>query len=280
MLKHIVYILTITLLLFSACTKVVNVDVPEADSKLVIEASLDWEKNTSGNVQNIKLSKSTPYFSDNQNITVTGAVITVTDKTSNQEFKFEDQNNGEYLCTNFIPIINRTYSLKIIYEEETYTAEEILQSLSGISKIDQSVENGFDDEAIEINIYIPDPANEPNYYMLKYYERGDLLPEISDLKDEFIDGNEIKLFWEKQDDDDTNEEEFKAGDIVDIQLYGISESYYNYISILSEQSESGNPFSTIPVALKGNCINTTNPDNTPYGYFRLSQYVQKTYTVQ
>ncbi|MGQ1910106.1 DUF4249 family protein [Marinifilum sp. RC60d5] len=280
MLKHIVYILTITLLLFSACTKVVNVDVPEADSKLVIEASLDWEKNTSGNVQNIKLSKSTPYFSDDQNITVTGAVITVTDKTSNQEFKFEDQNNGEYLCTNFIPIINRTYSLKIIYEEETYTAEEILQSLSGISKIDQSVENGFDDEAIEINIYIPDPANEPNYYMLKYYERGDLLSEISDLKDEFIDGNEIKLFWEKQDDDDTNEEEFKAGDIVDIQLYGISESYYNYISILSEQSESGNPFSTIPVALKGNCINTTNPDNTPYGYFRLSQYVQKTYTVQ
>nr|WP_320119873.1 DUF4249 domain-containing protein [uncultured Marinifilum sp.] len=279
MLKYIIYILTTTLL-FSACTKVVNVDVPEADSKLVIEASIDWKKGTSGNIQSIKLSKSTPYFSDNQSIIATGAEVSISDETSNQEFIFEDQNNGEYLCTNFIPVINRTYSLKIVYEKETYTAVETLQSLSGISKIDQSVENGFDDEAIEINIYIPDPANEPNYYMLKYYERGDLLPEISDLKDEFIDGNEIKLFWEKQDDDDTNEEEFKAGDIVDIHLYGISESYYNYISILSEQSESGNPFSTIPVALKGNCINTTNPDNTPYGYFRLSQYVKKTYTVQ
>lgn len=278
MLKYIVYILTITLL-FSACTKVVNVDVPEADSKLVIEASIDWKKGTSGNIQSIKLSKSTPYFSDNQSIIATGAKVSVSDETSNQEFIFEDQNNGEYLCTNFIPVINRTYSLKIVYEEETYTAVETLQSLSGISKIDQSVENGFDDEAIEINIYIPDPANEENYYMLKYYERGDLLPEISDLKDEFIDGNEIKLFWEKQDDDDTNQEEFEPGDIVDIQLYGISEAYYNYISILSEQSESGNPFSTIPVALKGNCINTSNADNTPYGFFRLTQYVEQTYTV-
>jgi len=280
MFKYIFYILSFGLLLSTSCTKVIDVDVPEAEPRLVIEASINWKKGTTGEVQTIKLSKSTPYFSDNQNIEVTGATISITDNTTKQIFTFADQNNGDYLCENFAPVIERKYTLNISSEGEDYTAEETFKSVSGISKIDQSVEGGFDDEAIELNLYIQDPADEINFYMIKTYERGDLLPEIFDLKDEFIDGNEIKLFWEKLDDDDTNQEEFESGDVVDIQLYGISEAFYNYIRILVEQTQSGDPFSTTPVTLKGNCINTTNSDKYPYGYFRLTQYDEMSYTVQ
>jgi hypothetical protein len=279
MIKHTLYILSV-LLIFSACTKVVDIDVPEAEPRLVIEASINWEKGTTGENQTIKLSKSTPYFSDKQNVIVTGALVSITDNTTNQTFNFTDQNNGEYFCDHFVPVIDRKYTLNITSEGMEYTAEETMKSVSGISKIDQSVEGGFDDEAIELNLYIQDPPNEVNFYMIKTYERGELLPEIFDLKDEFFDGNEIKLFWEKLE-DDSDEEEFKSGDIVDIQLYGVSEAFYNYIKVMVEQSESGgDPFSTVPVALKGNCINKTDQENPPYGYFRLSEYDEMTYTVQ
>ncbi|WP_421919606.1 DUF4249 domain-containing protein [Marinifilum sp.] len=280
MFKYIFIPIAISLLLSTSCTKVIDVDVPEAEPRLVIEASINWKKGTTGETQTIKLSKSTPYFSENQNIEVTNAIVSVTDNTTNQVFDFVDQNNGDYICENFVPIINRSYTLNINAEGENYTAEERLKSVSGIARIDQSVDGGFDDEAIELNLYIQDPPNEVNFYMIKTFERGDLLPEVFDVKDEFFDGNEIKLFWEKMDDDDTNEEEFEPGDIVDIELYGISEAFYNYIKILVEQTQSGDPFSTVPVALKGNCINSSNPDKAPYGFFRLSQYDEMNYTVQ
>ena len=76
-------------------------------------------------------------------------------------------------------------------------------------------------------------------------------------------------------------EEFKVGDIVHFELYGISEQYFNYIKILIDQSvSSGDPFSTTPAPLRGNCINLTTPDNYAFGYFRLSQVVKASYTFQ
>jgi len=280
MYKFSTYIFIGFALLFAACTKVIDVDVPVADARLVVEASIDWEKGTNGNTQIIKLSTSTPYFDENKSNGVNNASVIVTDNTSNQEFTFVDQQNGEYLCTDFIPVLNHSYTLNIESNGENYTAVETLMSVTEIDRIEQSVEDGFDDEVIELNMFVPDPADEENYYLIKFQEEGDLLPELFDVDDEFVDGNEMKFFIEKLDDEDSGEEEFEAGDVVHIDLYGISESYYNYIRILIEQTQAGDIFSTIPVAIKGNCLNEANPDNCAFGYFRLTQVDKVTYTVQ
>ena len=55
-------ILLIIVLFFSACTDVIDVEVPNEEAKLVIEASINWEKETSGSEQTIYLSKSTPFL--------------------------------------------------------------------------------------------------------------------------------------------------------------------------------------------------------------------------
>ena len=65
-----------------SCEEVVDVDVPNADPRLVIEANIDWEKGTAGNVQTILLSKTTAYFSDNTNVPVIGAIVSVTNLNS------------------------------------------------------------------------------------------------------------------------------------------------------------------------------------------------------
>ena len=54
------------------------------------------------------------------------------------------------------------------------------------------------------------------------------------------------------------------------------------MNILLHQNseEGGGPFETTPATVRGNCINETNPDNFPFGYFRLSEVDEITYIVE
>ncbi|WP_103866865.1 DUF4249 domain-containing protein [Aquimarina sp. I32.4] len=272
---HIKIIIILLAVVFTSCEDVIDVDVQTAPARLTIEASLDWEKGTTGNNQTIKLSTSTPYFDRITNTDVSGATVKVTNDTNGSEFIFTDQNNGEYTTTEFVPIVNQSYTLEVIYNNETYTAKETLMPVADIKEVNQSTENGFDDEVLEVNVIFDDPKEEGNNYLIKFKEEGDLLAEFEDFNDEFVNGNEISWYYEKDDNDD---DEFVAGDVIDIDLHGISEEYYNYIRILIEQSEGAGLFSATPVALKGNCINLSNKDNYAHGYFRLTQVERRSYT--
>lgn len=264
-------------LICASCTDVIDVDVPEGPIRLVIEASLDWEKGTTGNEQTIYLSTSTPFFDEENNTAVSGAEVQVTNNDSGAIFIFDDQNDGSYTTNSFVPVIGNSYSLDVIYQDERYTATETLFSVSDISSIFQSTEDG-DDGVLEVNVTFQDPPNEENYYFLRFQDREGSLPELYYIKDEFVDGNEATIFYERLGDDNLNIDEFQAGDVVDIVFLGISEDYYNYLQLLVEQFESaGDPFSATPVALVGNCINLDDPDNAAYGYFRVTEKVQDSY---
>lgn len=267
-------------LLFMSCTDVIDVDVPEAAPRLVIEASLDWEKGTSGNSQVIKLSMSTPYFDNLLETPVTGASVKVINNADQSEVLFTDLNNGTYSTEAFVPVMGQSYTLMVIYNEELYLALETMTPVTDISAVFQSRENGFDKEALEVNIEFFDPEGIENFYLSKFQRRGDPFQTLFDVKDEFTDGNKMSIFYEKLEDEDTGEMEFVPGDLVDISLLGLSEPYYNYIKLLIEQSQSGGPFSTIPAAIKGNCINQSNPENYAFGYFRLSEVDKKVYIFQ
>ena len=143
MKKYIRNILIITAILYTSCTDVIDVDVPTAAPRLVIEASIDWEKGTTGNEQTIKLSSSTPFFDTTSNNSVIDASVKVTNNLTNQEFIFANQYNGEYITSNFIPVLNQSYTLEVIYNNETYLAEETLISVVDIDEITQSREGCF-----------------------------------------------------------------------------------------------------------------------------------------
>ena len=278
-IKYLVLLISILLLAMS-CEDVIDVKLENADPRLVIEASLDWEKGTAGNEQLIKLSMSSPYIDQPVTNSVTGALVTVTNNTDATQVVFTDQNDGTYTTDEFVPILNQSYTLQVVYDNQTYIATETLMPVTDINEVDQSVEGGFDDEAIEVNVRFTDPEEE-NYYLFKFHEQGDVLPVLYDVKDEFVNGNEITVFYEKTDNEQTDEKKFEPGDNIDIQLFGISKQYYHFMHLLIEQAEyAGDPFSSTPALLKGNCINPANPSNFAFGYFRLTQTVKATYTVQ
>ena len=97
---------------FMSCEDVIQVDLETAKTRLVIDASLNWIKGSDGSEQNIKLSLTAPYFSDNIP-PATGATVTVTDSNSNTFSFIEEGTTGIYKNNMFIPEIDGTYILNI-----------------------------------------------------------------------------------------------------------------------------------------------------------------------
>lgn len=264
---------TITAIIFSSCEDVIDVDLNTAPPKLVIEASINWYKGTSGNEQKIKLTSTSDYYS-NAIPKVSGATVYVKN-SANTTFNFiENPNSGEYICTNFIPVINETYTLTVISMGQTYTATETLKPVSAITKIIQNNQGGFDGKTIELKTYFNDPANEENYYLFGYKYQNPLLNNYYVGEDTFFQGNEF--FSASQND------KLKAGDKISISHFGITKAYSNYIKVLVSIAGSGNgaPFQSPAATVRGNIINTTDFDNYALGYFSVSEASTKDYIVQ
>jgi hypothetical protein len=264
---------------FCSCEEVIDVDVPNQTPKLVVDASINWVKGTDGSEQIIKLLLSTDYFSSETYVPALGADVRITNLITDEVVQFLDNNDGDYITSDFVPVLNTDYKLDIIYDGETYTSLEKFKSVSSISNITQTTSGGFNDSLIEVNIFFNDPVLDENYYLVKFQEDIDLLPTFIVLKDEFTNGNEMTIFFEK-DDDDSDSDALNTGDVVNIELVGISKQYYNYMSLLLDQTEGQGPFATTPAPVNGNCINVSNPDKFAYGYFRLTEVDQETYIVE
>ena len=277
--RFINFLALLLLVFFTACTDVIDVEVPSEEPRLVIEASINWEKGTSASNQTIYLSKSTPFFETNGNVPVSGASVVITNNNDGSIFEFNDQNDGSYTTSNFIPVLNDNYTLEVMSEGETYSAQETFMPVVSILEVYQSTDK-FLPEVLEVNFDFLDPAEEENYYYIKFKEQADAFPRLLDFKDEFVNGNLITVFNERQENEDINQVEYAPGDTVNMELIGVSKRYYEYIQLLINQSESGGPFDTTPVALRGNCTNQNDPNNFAYGYFRLTEISKATYTFE
>ncbi|MEM8847439.1 MAG: DUF4249 family protein [Bacteroidota bacterium] len=165
-MKTILKIISIVIIAIScSCTDVVDVEVQDGPIRLVVEASLDWEKGTTGNVQSIRLRTSTPFFDTTSTTDVVGASVTVTNDSSNEEFVFEDQNNGEYQTTSFVPVLGQSYTLQIEYNGEIYRATETMTPVTEITRVFQDRIDGFDDEELEVHVVFTDPIVEGNNFL-------------------------------------------------------------------------------------------------------------------
>jgi Domain of unknown function (DUF4249) len=266
------FILATFALLLMQCEEVIHVDLDTVDPKLVIDASIDWEKGTAGNTQTIKITTTSGYY-DTESPTVSGATVTVT--TSSKDFVFsEGPETGQYTCTDFEPVIGESYTLTIGYNGQTYTASETLISTPDMEdQIDQINNGGFGGDEIEVKFYFQDDGSQNNFYMSSVQASFAKFPIYTVDSDERTQGNLTNLVF--------SHEDTAQGDILAIRLSGISERYFNYMTRLLEATGTGGgPFSTTPAAVRGNIVNQTNKANYALGYFRLSQRVTRNYTVQ
>ncbi|SKA35818.1 protein of unknown function [Chitinophaga eiseniae] len=256
-----------------SCTKIVEVGLDTAAPQLVIDASIDWIKGTTGHEQKIKLSTSTGYY-DTIFPSVSGADIVITN-AENTVFSFiENPGTGEYSCSNFHPVIGETYKLRVVLNGETYTATETCIAAPDIdNNIVQNNAGGFGGDEVEITYYYQDNGHEENYYLHRILSPVSVFPDYKAQDDRNGQGKLLQEYY--------SDEDLKSGDKINIRLYGISRRYYDYFRKLLTAAGAGNgPFQTAPGAVRGNIVNQTHFENFAYGYFRLSEVAIKDYTVQ
>jgi hypothetical protein len=205
---------------------------------------------------------------------VSGADIVITN-SANTVFSFvEEPGTGEYSCSNFHPVIGETYSLKVVLNGESYTATETCIGVPTIeNSIAQNNGGGFGGDEMEITYYYQDNGNEENHYLHRIVSPVSTFPEYKARDDEKSQGNLMQEYF--------SDEDLKAGDKVNIRLYGISRRYYDYFrKLLAASGANNGPFQTAPGSVRGNIINRTHFENFAYGYFRLSEVDVKDYTIK
>lgn len=269
---HFFFVILIAVL-FNSCEDVVQVDLKTNSPKLVIEASINWHKGTSGNQQKIRLTTTTDYYS-NVIPKVSGATIYIKNRSNAIFYFIETPNTGEYICANFIPIMNEIYTLTVVSNGQTYKATETLKSVAPITKIVQNNQGGFTGNNIEVKSFYNDPANEANYYLYQYIYSNQIKSNYYVDEDLFFQGNEFFSVSQNSD--------LKSGDKVEISHFGISKTYYNYMRVIVSiaGNNNGSPFQSPSATVRGNIINTSNFDNYALGYFSLSEVDTRSYIVQ
>lgn len=269
-MKYFKYLFSVILLPFLvSCEEVVDVDLGTSDPRLVIDAGIEWRKGTDGSQQNIRLSTTSGYY-DPEVPPVLGAQVFVTNGDGTVFNFVEIPGTGQYRCTNFVPVINDVYELTVISEGQTYTASERLISVPEITSIEQKEDGGFLGDEIEVTFYYQDNGDEDNHYLAKFKTDFLIYPEYYVDSDEFRQGNEMFDIF--------SHEDLEIGDRLEMDLYGISERFYNYMSLILETE--GGAFQTPPANIRGNIINVTDENEYAYGYFRLSEVVHVNYDVE
>ncbi|EMY3554965.1 DUF4249 domain-containing protein [Flavobacterium psychrophilum] len=272
-ISNYLFIIIVTLFLTS-CETPIDVSLDTANPKLVIDAVIKWQKGTSGNEQKIKLTTTTNFYANTIPI-VSGATVYITNST-NAVFNFiEMPNTGEYLCTNFVPVINENYTLTVINNGQTYKATDKLLATPDIDNISQIAVPGVGGvNLIQVKFFYQDNGLEDNFYLIGFKNSTKAFGEFGVVKDRFFQGNQMFGFY--------SNDKLKAGNKLNVYLQGISERYNNYMEKLLNiaATDGGNPFSTPPATLRGNIINQTNEDNFALGYFSLGEVDTDIYTVQ
>ncbi len=266
----------ILIFLVSSCQQVVQVDLDTGKPKLVIEASINWQKGTTGAQQKIKLSTTSSYYSSSSPI-ANGATVIITSGSNTYNF-VEITGTGEYVCTNFAPVLNQLYTLTINYGGAIYSATETLKPVAPIIAVIQENTGGLSGTDIRLRTTFLDPANEENYYLINYIYSNRPKPDYYVIDDLFFNGNPYFSITFGG----GNNEKLKTGDVVKVTHYGISKQYNNFMDILLANSGNGGgagPFSTAPATVRGNIKNNTNEADFPFGYFSLSETDTRTYTV-
>lgn len=248
---------------FSNCETVVDIDLPTADPKLVIEANLDFNIKTFNPLQMIRLTTTTDYYSP-QIPKVHGAEVWVTNNAGKTFHFTEKDQTGEYYCDYFSAELNDSYTLHINYKNEVYEATEKLIEVPEIIYTEQKTTTIISEDLYQITSYFQDNPDQDNYYMVRYELEGEK-NSYSVFDDKFSQGNQMNTAYFSSD--------IKVGEELYIRLYGISKSYYNYMNtLLGVVSGGGGPFEVPVGQVRGNVQNITDQKNYPLGYFRITQY--------
>jgi len=260
-LKHLCIGL-IFFILVSGCEDVVDVELSNAEPRLVVDALIGFNDFlvTPIIVGQVVLTLSAPFF-DEQIPVAEGATVQIIDNFTGEAFTLEESDPGVF-DSGFPDLeFGRDYTLVVLYNGERYEATEQLVRTGTIDNIEQG--DGFlfdEEEETEVIISFSDVPDERNFYLFSFGFDNFLTTD-----DEFYQNSSLTFSYFYED--------VNPGDRFTIILLGIDQRFSSFVDIVLTQSQgSAGLFATPPADVRGNIINTTNSENFAFGYFSISEF--------
>lgn len=228
--------------LLDSCTKVIDVNLNEADPKIVIEAEL-----LSGTHDfTVKITKTADFFNPGQPETVADAAVFLK-KGTDAALHLTDEGNGVYLLKNFTATENTSYFLSVTVEGKTYEATDFLPKNVPLDSLtvgvpENSLFNTSGADSFQIVVNYQDPPDDLNFYRIRSTVNG--IPRTEGAKllvieDRYSVGAYFKL--------PIFTDSFEQNDSVDVELVSISHAMFDYFNTLALLVDgSGSPAPTNP----------------------------------
>ncbi|MFK7786921.1 MAG: DUF4249 domain-containing protein [Crocinitomicaceae bacterium] len=247
--------LLLGIIFLSSCEKVIDIDLNEQDSQIVIEAELEYGSSSF----EVMISRTRPYFAAGQTETISDADVRLID-ASGVETNLTLISNGRYTAP-YNAQIGETYTLKVLVDGTTYTAQSTMPDALPMNGLVSEYQPAFGPftEGYAVYVNFNDPAGVENYFRIKHSWNGIEQTEGSDLtvdNDQLSDGS-LSLYPLAA------QKSFNIGDTINVRFIQIDETTYDYFSSL--QDITGGGTGPAAPAAPGNPV--TNWDNNALGYF-------------
>jgi hypothetical protein len=244
---------------FVSCEKVIDIDLNDAEAKLVIEGNIDDE----GGPFTIRISRTISFSDPNVFPGVSGAQIIISDNEGNTETLVETT-PGVYPINSIIGAVGKTYNVSIGVDGFSFQTSCKMPQRTEIDTL--RVEEGFFGAFKYLTVVFQDDPNTENYYRLIKVINGEMKKDINLLSDALTNGElfEAPLFFFGSD-------SLSSGDVVEVIMHGIDKVNYDFLRTLNE---------TLNVGVSATPANPLSPFSpNALGYFSAHAVSRKTVVI-
>lgn len=203
-----------------ACKKVIDIKVKDSDTKYVIEGIVT---NEAGSAK-VLLSRTIPFYTDNNFPRVSGAVVKIRDNGT--EYTFVETAPGVYQNNSLTGMPGHQYQLLVSIENQNFSASCTMPQPVLVDTL--FVAPGPFGQFKFATIAYTDPAGINNGYRFVQYLNGAKDPRIFWENDEFTDGQKVETQLDTGVDKKDDPRNIKSGDRVTIEMQTLDEVIYKY----------------------------------------------------
>lgn len=150
------------IMLLGACEKVINIDLKDSQTKVVIEGIVTNENGQL--VHTVLVSKSSKFSSEGKNNPVSNAIVVITDATSNISDTLLQVSPGTYNTSKILGIIGHNYQLLVTVDGQQYTASSTMPAQVMLDSLYIQEIPVFGESFKQVIPVFQDPSSSKNYY--------------------------------------------------------------------------------------------------------------------
>ncbi|APA62879.1 DUF4249 family protein [Maribacter sp. 1_2014MBL_MicDiv] len=259
-------------ILFISCEDVIEVELPENDTRLVVNGVIRVDENQEFLPIEIAVSESSSFFNENTVASLKSAIIYYGTPNPDAPEILEgggisnlaevEPGSGIWVPDPSFDSDQRirvssieegdVFQLILETENEQFFATTTYVKSVPIDSLEQGDETLFSGDETEVIVTFTDPGESNDFYLLDL-DFGEFLV----TEDEFYQGQTFvfSYFYD-------NELAINTSSVVNISLLGVDEQFYNYMNqIIVQSGGDQGPFQTPAATVRGNIINVTGIDN-------------------